>query len=61
MTVVGRLLTLLPALPSVMAAVAYEQARLNQSFTGFRTDQEAMVSGPLAPGPAAERESRDAA
>lgn len=32
------LLTLPPALPSVMAAVVYEQAHYNQPSTGFRTD-----------------------
>ena len=55
------LLTLLPALPSAMAAVAHKQAHYNQPSAGFRTDGEVMVSEPWAPVPAGNREARDAA
>ncbi|WP_331726816.1 hypothetical protein [Streptomyces sp. NBC_00280] len=54
------LLTLLPALPSVMTAVAYQQARHSQPHAGFRADEGAMDPESCAPVPAGDRESRAA-
>ncbi|MEU0341882.1 hypothetical protein ABZ092_23730 [Streptomyces bobili] len=56
-----RVLTLLPALPWVMAAVACEQARYSLPSAGFRADQEARMSEPWAPVPAGDREASNAA
>ncbi len=55
------LLTLLPALPSARAAVAYEQARNSQPHAGFHADEKAMVPQPCTPVLAGDREARDAA
>jgi hypothetical protein len=55
------LLTLFPGLPFAMAAVAYEQGRYSQPYTGFSADGEVTVPGPCAPVPPRDRDSRDAA